>query len=146
MTNAIIDAVSISLAAEFGESYTIYTEEVKQGLTEPCFFLSCANRTHRLFRGLAGSTQRYFQENLFCIQYFPVSDDRKNEECNAVASRLNECLEWLDVDGDLVMGTQMHCEIADGILNFFVNYDLFVRKERQTDAVEEYTQSQTVKE
>lgn len=38
--NLITDAISIALNGEFGDGYTNYTENVKQGLKEPCFFIS----------------------------------------------------------------------------------------------------------
>lgn len=121
MINSIIKALSISLNKEFGDEYTNYIEEVKQGLKEPCFFVSCINPTVKLFLD-----KRYFRKNQFCIQYFPKNNNRKKEECNDVAERLFLCLELITVNGDLVRGTGMKYEIVDGVLNFFVNYNIFV--------------------
>lgn len=121
MINSIIEAISTSLNAEFGDEYSIYTESVEQGLKEPCFFLFCINPTNRVFLG-----KRYFRTNKMCIQYFPTDKDRENEECNKVAERLFSCLEYITVSGDLLRGTKMKCELIDGVLNFFVNYDMFV--------------------
>lgn len=140
MINSIIEAISITLNGEFGDSYKTYTQDVKQGLNEPCFFVVCINPTHRLFRG-----KRYFKENQFCIQYFPQHKQRANEECNAVADRLFFCLEYVTVTGDLVRGTKMRSEIVDGILNFFVNYDLFVYKEAEETPMEELSSSVSAK-
>ncbi len=123
MINSIIELISISLDAEFGEGYTNYTESVEQKLTEPCFFISCLKSESRPFLG-----RRYFSENQFCIQYFPVDKDREKEECNAVAERLFSCLEYVEVTGDLIRGTKMKGEVVDGVLNFFVNYDFFFYK------------------
>ena len=123
MINSIIAGISIALNQEFGDGCKNYTEEVKQGLEEPCFFISCIHPTHKLLRG-----RRYLQENMFCIQYFPQDKRQANEECNAVADRLFFCLEYVTVTGDLVRGTKMRSEIVDGVLNFFVNYDMFVYK------------------
>ena len=123
MINSIIEGISISLNAEFGDNYTTYTESVEQGLKEPCFFVFCINPTNRVFLG-----KRYFKTNQMCIQYFPVDKDRKKEECNAVSERLFDCLEYITVSGDLVRGTKMNAEIVDGVLNFFVNYDFYVYK------------------
>ncbi len=39
MLNNIIDGISIKLDKTFGESYTIYSEDVEQGINEPCFFI-----------------------------------------------------------------------------------------------------------
>lgn len=140
MINSIIESISSSLYQEFGENYTIYTESVQQGLKEPCFFVFCMNPTSRVFLG-----NRYFRENGFCIQYFPAIKDQAQEECNAAAERLYSCLEYLTVTGDFVRGTKMRYEIVDGILNFFVNYDLFVSKKMPFDVMEELSEKVTVK-
>ena len=140
MINSIIASISISLNAEFGDEYTTYTESVEQGLNEPCFFPFCLNPTNRVFLG-----KRYFRENQFCIQYFPAEKDRAKEECNAVAERLFSCLEYITVTGDLVRGTKMKYEVVDGVLNFFVNYDLFVYKAAASDAMDEISEKVTVK-
>ena len=90
MINSIIEGISASLNAEFGDDYTIYTENVEQGLKEPCFFISCINPTSRIFLG-----KRYFKTNQMCIHYFPADNDRKKEECkrgNRAFQRLtNKC-------------------------------------------------------
>lgn len=140
MINSIIEAISVALNGEFGDSYKTYTQDVKQGLKEPCFFVSCINPTHRLFRG-----KRYFKENQFCIQYFPQDKRQANEECNAVADRLFFCLEYVTVTGDLVRGTKMRSEIVDGVLNFFVNYDLFVYKRTEENPMEDISSSVSAK-
>lgn len=121
MINSIIESISVRLDAEFGDRYKIYREAKKQGLKEPCFFIQCLNPTESLVLG-----KRYFRRNQFCIQYFPKDESHKNEECCEVAERLFMCLEYLNVGDDLVRGIKMKYEVADGILHFFVNYDLFV--------------------
>lgn len=139
MINAIINSISVALNAEFGERYKVYAEEVKQGLKEPCFFVFCINPTNELFLG-----KRYFRANQFCIQYFPSSGKAKRE-CNEVADKLFLCLELIDVDGDLVRGSKMHYEMVDGVLNFFLNYDLFVYRKEQIDLMETIEAETTVK-
>ncbi len=122
--NSIIEGISVALDEKFNaesEEYTIRANELKQGLKEPCFFISCINPTFRLFLD-----KRYFRENEFCIQYFPKSKDRAKEECNNVADRLFLVLRLINVGGNLQRGTKMHSEFVDGVLNFFVNYDMFV--------------------
>ncbi len=123
MINAIIEAISISLNVEFGDRYKIYREIKHQGLQEPCFFIQCLNPTSRLFLN-----KRYLRTNQFCIQYFPEQEGKKKEECYEIAEHLFQCLEWLEVKEDTMMGTQMHYEVVDGMLHFFVNYDAFVYK------------------
>ena len=136
MINSIISSISIALNAEFGDRYKNYKEK-KQNLEEPCFFIQCLNSTQRLFLN-----KRYFKKNQFCIQYFPETSN-KNEECLAVAERLLERLEYLIVNSDLVMGTKMHYEVIDGILHFFVNYDMFVYKIAETIPIMEEVLAET---
>lgn len=96
-------------------------EEIKQGLKEPCFFISCINQDFRRYMG-----KRYLRQNQFAIQYFPESEVNANEECHGVAERMNWCLETIEVPDGRIHGTQMKYEVVDGVLNFTVNYDCFV--------------------
>lgn len=122
MINKIIDAISISLNSAFGDGYEIYTESIEQGLQEPCFSVFCLNPTNNLFRN-----NKYFRNNQFCIQYFPSTDEPK-AECNTVLEKLFDCMELITVNGDLTRGSRMNGEVVDGVLNFFINYNMFVYK------------------
>lgn len=139
MINKIIDGISISLNAEFGNDYKIYTESIEQGLKEPCFSILCINPTNELFRG-----KKYFRKNQFCIQYFP-SGEEKYAECMDVFERMTDCLNVIKVGEDLQRGTSMHGEVVDQVLNFFVNYDMFVYKVESTDAMESMDLTSNVK-
>lgn len=125
MINNVIAGIAIALNQEFGDDYEIYTEEIKQDLKEPCFFITPLNPSKTDFL-----SKRYLMDNPFCIQYFPESEDNPNSECRDVADRMLWALENITpLDADRpVRGTDMHHEITDGVLNFFVNYNYFVRK------------------
>lgn len=141
MVNAIIESISIALHAEFGDRYKNYREEEKQDLEQPCFYIFCMNHTNKLFLG-----KRYFMGNQFCVQYFPEQEGKWKEECYAIAERLFLCLEYITVNGDWAMGTNMKYELVDGILHFFVNYDMFVYKmEESLPAMEEISFKNSVK-
>lgn len=140
MIKKIIDAVSVSINAEFGDEYEIYTENLEQGLTEPCFSILCLNPTIEQFRG-----NKYYRTNQFCIQYFPSSTE-KNAECFDVQERLMDCLEYITVGTDLTRGTKMNGQVVSGVLNFFVNYDMFVYKVAvEADPMETMTVDSDVK-
>jgi hypothetical protein len=143
MINSIIDAISMSVDAEFNTTpgtYQIYTESIEQGLEEPCFSIMCLNPTSELYLG-----KKYFRTNQFNIQYFPSTDEPRNE-CNDVLEKLYDCLETITVMGDLTRGSKMNGEIVDGVLNFFVNYDMFVYKVvAATDGMESMTVKSDVK-
>lgn len=140
MINRIIDAIAASIFEEFGDGYTIYDENVEQGLKEPCFFITCVNPTNDLFIG-----KRYFRRNQFCIDYIPATDNRKRE-CNAVADRLYSCLERIWIDKvDSTRGTKMNYEVVDGVLHFFVNYNMFVYKIVENAPMEDLKHTTDVK-
>lgn len=141
MINSIIEGISIAINTEFEDRYTIYTESVEQGLKEPCFFISCLNPTSKVFLG-----ERYFRTNQMCIQYILTNASVEKEECNAVTERLFNCLEYITVGEDLIRGSKMNSEIVDGVLNFFVNYDLFtLRLKNKEAAMDEVLRNVAVK-
>ncbi len=141
MINVIIEAVSVALNEEFGDIYEIHMEEIKQGLKEPCFFISCINPTNRLLLG-----NRYSRTNQFCIQYFPKSRE-KQRECNDIAERMWQCLEYITASGadQPIRGTKMHYEVIDSVLNFFVNYDYFVCRKEQQEQMKQLERNTNVK-
>ncbi len=123
MIDKITEAIYIAINEEFGDEYSIYTDEVKQDLAKPCFFISCVSAESRVF-----FNKRYLVQNVFCIHYFPEDAQEDNRECLKAAERLFSCLEWINADGSSTMGTGMKSEFSDGGLLFFVNYDFFVYK------------------
>ena len=127
MINKIIDGISVAIHSEFGDPYEIYTESIEQGLIEPCFSILCLNPTVNQVLG-----KRYFRTNQFCIHYFPSSNE-KQSECYAVIDRLVNALEIITVDGDQCRGTDIHSEVVDNVLSFFVNYDMYVYKEKDAE-------------
>ncbi len=131
-SNKIIDGVCKALNDEFGNAYEVYTEDIRQGLKEPCFSVRLIAPANTQFLG-----KRYYRTNMFCVHYFPKSKTAANAECFDVAERLISCLEYIAVDGDLTRGTKMTSEMVDGVLSFFVNYDTFVIKEQESETLME---------
>lgn len=143
MINALIEAISVTLNTEFGDDYEIHMEEIRQGLKEPCFFISCINPSVELFRG-----KRYFRTHQFCIQFFPKTEE-KRRECNEVAERMWPCLEYVTMDGGdrPIRGTKMRYEVVDDVLHFFVNYNCFTYREtEERTEMDEFASSTGVKE
>lgn len=138
MVNALIQSIAGSLNAEFGDGYGIYTEGHTQDQRAPCFVIRCIGSAERHF-----FWKRYFRENRFCIDYFPESEENGREECDSVAGRLFSCLEYLEAGEDLVRGSGRNYEMKDGILNFFVNYDMFVYKVSESVPVMEGVSTET---
>lgn len=140
MTNDVMYCISNALDKEFG--YEIHMEEIKQGLKEPCFFLNLIDSAMKIVTG-----KRYEKRNQICIQYFPESD-KVQQECNEVAERLTLCLEYIeDEDGGFLHGTQMHYQVTDGILNFFVDYNFHVvKKGKEPEKMHDLTMKSELKE
>lgn len=139
MIEKVKKAITNAIYAEFGEEYNVYTEEVEQDLQESCFFVSSLKAENTLFL-----KNRYFRSQPFCVQYVPRSDEPRTE-CEVVRERLYNCLEWIDDEGDLIRGEKMSGEISDGILSFFVNYDLFVYKPSENEPMEAMSENISVK-
>ena len=119
--------ISIKLNQVFGNAYQIYTDEIKQGLEKPCFFIKCLKVGEDQVTG-----NRYFRSNAFDIHFFPQTEE--NSELFEVTEKLLSALEYITlINSDMLRGTKMHEETVDGILHFFVNYNLYVNKERPKD-------------
>lgn len=126
MVNTIIDAIALRLSSELGEGYTIYKERQEQGVNFPCFFIFLRSSNQKKMIG-----KRYFIEQKFTVEYRPGTDN-KNSEIHDMVDRLNEILEYITAEGNLYRGTKMSCKVIDGILRFYVNYNLYVYKETET--------------
>lgn len=140
MTNDLMSCIGNALDKEFG--YEVNMEEVKQGMKEPCFFLTLLDSSTKVVVG-----RRYEKRNQVSIQYFPESLQLQRE-CNEVAERLTLCLEYIeDEEGGFLHGTDMHYQVTDGILNFFVNYNFHVLKaEVEQERMQDLTMKSELKE
>lgn len=139
--NKITDAIISALSAEFGDSYAKYTDPIEQGLTEPCFFVQCLNPTDRRFLG-----RRRKRTNLYMIQYFPKAADEPLTEINDVIERLNSCLEYITVDGNLTAGSLASAEVIDGVLNYEIHYDMFTIEQVDTTPMGDMKLTNSLKE
>lgn len=120
MINDIVDGISLTLSKEFSES-EIYTENVEQGLTEPCFLITLVKPENDHF-----INNKYKQKHLFSVQYFPLGG---RSEINEVLERLYFVLEEVtDLNGKSFRGSKMNAEPVDNVLHFFVHYDFFAHK------------------
>jgi len=127
MLNETIDGIAQKLNQVFGDEYVIHIDEVKQGLKEPCFLIVC----------VAGGQEQeigtlYNREQAFDLHYFPKAK-QITREINSVIAVLNMELEYIELASGLLRGTKMKHETIDGVLHFFVNYDMRVRKVVELD-------------
>lgn len=126
LLNKIIAGISQALDSEFNsdnEKYTIYIENIEQGLEEPCFFILSLKPSNRQLIG-----NRYERKYPFDIHYFPEDKENINSEINEITERLYLALEYIEADG-LLRGTNMNVEVIDNVLHFFINFNMTVQKE-----------------
>lgn len=116
LTQSVIEGISTALSAEFGDNYTIYADNVEQGLKAPCFFILCVDSSQKYY-----PSGRFSQSNQFDIQFIPTGNTVR-EKCGSVAERLFRTLKYIKVGDAVVRGTSMKANIIDGTLAFLVNY------------------------
>lgn len=129
MTQEIIKAVCAAIYSEFGEGYTIYTEAVAQNAQVPCFFVICTQP--KLNRWMCSE---YYQEIPIVVQYLPQNTENYRSECEDVFERLSLNLDTISFEDSCVHGTDTRGEIIDGVLNFYVDYDMMVYKNTEPKA------------
>lgn len=136
MYNEIMDAVTKQLSALFPPEagYTVYTDAVEQGLSEPCFFVQFLEPSEKLMIG-----PRYYRKNAMCIQYLPGDIAKPSRELNRVLDILMEQMRMIELrSGRKINGTDRSGRIDDGVLTFFVQYNGFdIWENVQEDAMSE---------
>lgn len=141
MIAKIVKGISDKLYESYGkEQYKVYTEQVKQGFKEPCFFVLLINPTNQ---NLFNKLKR--RSNTFDIHYFPKNEN-DYEDIYTKIDELFEILEFVDIEGlGKIRGRDMEVEFKNGVLHFFVNYSVFVQKEDSIEDMEDIEISQRVK-
>ena len=131
MINEIIKGVSMKLNATFGAGYKIYQNDVEQGFKEPCFFIAVLKPDISPLQ-----KNRFMNRNPLDIHYCPTNVSN-NTEVFTVAGDLMECLEFITLpNGDVLHGTSMSYEVEDGVLHFFVNFNLTLSRPSEETPME----------
>ncbi|MBO3444019.1 DUF6838 family protein [Clostridium sp. CCUG 7971] len=141
MVNSIIDGISMKLNEIFGDSYEIYSEARDQGFNEPCFFIYLLNSTNT-----PKLKNRFYREYTFEIRYFPSLSNKKNKEINDINEKLIDGLEYISLNESLVRGSKINSEVFSNVLHFFINYNVFVVKDKVKDeSIESISIKQIIK-
>lgn len=135
MLKNIMDGISVKLDSVYNEisnTYAIYGDtDVIQNLAEPCFFIAVLQPSQKPY--IMG---RYFRSYPFDVHFFPA-EDYDNAAMQEMADGLFAVLEYIVLpNGDLVRGTEMSYNIADGVLHFFVSYNVFLRSTEEIGNME----------
>lgn len=131
MLNDIITGIAKALGGAFGSDYRVYINDVRQGLSEPCFFIAALKPEQSPLLG-----DRAVWRNPFVIHYFPRTPDA-NEELYDTAVRLMYALRYITLpDGGLLRGRSISYEAVDGVLHFFITYNVIVNIPRELPIME----------
>ena len=123
MFNDLIDAISKRLVEYFPESVpNIYSENIEQGFSEPCFYISLINSTNKNKLG-PGRSKRY----KFDIMYF--NNNLGNDDLNTMGDKLSTVLEDIQIGDALIHGFDIEYEVKDNKLHFFVEYPVLASYE-----------------
>mgnify|MGYP003089661033 FL=1 len=123
MFNDLIDAISKRLLEYFPESVpNIYSENIEQGFSEPCFYISLINSTNKNKLG-PGRGKRY----KFDIMYF--NNNLGNDDLNSMGDKLSTVLEDIQIGDAVTHGFDIEYEVKDNKLHFFVEYQVLASYE-----------------
>lgn len=114
MVNDILYGISTALNTIFPDC-PIYTDNVEQGLIEPCFFIIPLESSET--RLLGNRAYRTIQFNLSYVS------KAKRLQLESIADKLYPILRQVKLlDESLINGFDLHHEIVDGVLHFFVTF------------------------
>lgn len=129
----IIDAISVRLNEVFGEDYTIYLEQVEQGLQTPCFFIQPIESTDKNMISI-----RKYRTNTFVITFIPSGTGSQREQLVQVANRLLDHFDSFDLGNGVVLPTfDRSIDVADGTLNFILAFKYYKYKNGNSDDMQE---------
>jgi len=127
MNEAIKNGVADAIRKQFGNEYSIYVDNVEQGLKKPCFFILNEKCTFdRLLGRRAAVTYRYNIELL--------EEDREKLEKDLV--KLFYVLEMIETAEGKMFGKNMSFSVNEGKGVFFVEYRCAVIFEEEYEYME----------
>ena len=136
-----IMGISQALNEEFKQNHAVYMNVNEQEIQPSCFIIVAVKHEQKQKLG-----NRYELLQSFDVRYVPSSTQELTEEFADVTSKLFRVLEYITVDGDLTRGTNRKAEIQDGILHFFVDFNLFVLKQQDRFNMETMQSDVSLKE
>lgn len=123
MINEIIHGITLKLCQAFGDGVRVYSESSGQELKKPYLLVTALNPSRVNMIG-----RRSLRRHPFEILYYPAVQG-SNNELQSMATNLYDALESIIIEGgDLIYGTKMNHTTIEGILHFYVNFDVFVKK------------------
>lgn len=127
MISEVLDGICLAIHKNFADC-DIYTENVEQGLREPCFLITAISPKYKPYIG-----NRYLFTMSVGVQYFPKSDNEKRQECNKVTEELIEILDIIEILGDKTRMKEFDSSYQDEVLTFIADFSIFCYKIDEDD-------------
>lgn len=144
MINEIIESVAKTLSEAFPSCGEPYTENVEQGLAEPCFLITAISPQMVKERG-----RMYDFSVTLEIQYFPESKTEPKTEINDVIDKLDRVLELFPYTHDSTLEEALHWSmtrdysILDNVLTCRLILDAKYMLDEEPAAVMEKLEKET---
>lgn len=132
MIDSVLNSVTKTLHATFGDNYHYYVEDIEQDLQTPCFTIEPLILTSRSI-----NRKDYHKNFSIVLHYF--TDDRKNKKKDSLimAEKVLEAIEYIEIDNHLLRGEDMEYAITDDVLQIFITYNFWTEREEVVeDAME----------
>lgn len=130
MINTVLDSITRNLHAMFGDNYHYYVEDIEQDLETPCFTIQVLNPTNR-----SVNNTDYYRTVPCVLHYFGSDKHNMKKDSFAIAERVLESIEYIQIGDQLVRGEDMEYTVIDDVLQIFITYGFWT--ERENEVVEE---------
>lgn len=123
MYNEILDGIVKKLQIHFPEIVT-FVNPLGEGVSKPCFQVGITNSEEQPVNG-----SRYFRSIGVSVKYYPKESENASREINQVLDILMNEFEYVIAeDGSSFKGSSRNGTIEGGILDFRVDYQIYILK------------------
>lgn len=123
MINKTLNAVTVALHEEFGDSFHYYVETVKQELKTPCFTVDMLNPMER-----SVNKSHYYRTMPVVVHFFGGERTDTKKYGYSIGERALMALEYIIVEDRIIRGEGMETQVVDDVLQLFVTYRYWTDK------------------
>lgn len=128
MYNEMMNAVKKKLGELFPES-EIGSKPLGEGMDKPYFEAGLLETSEKPVNG-----QRYFRSISMYVNYYQPDEEQPSADYYLVLETLMDELEYISLeDGSLIRGSSRKGKNEGGILNFLVDYHVYIVKTREPE-------------
>lgn len=130
MKQKLIEAIAIQIDEVFNNS-TIYTNHINQNFKKNSFFIRITKNSEKPYLA-----KRFKVFNKIEIVYTPEETDDTSKKLNEISQNLFESMKLLKYENGYINAENMECQIKDGILLFFLEYNFYIFRFEDTEKME----------